>query len=159
MIQRKQSLYLALVMIISLVMMLVDIPVSSGTFELKGEVVKYTVLLTGVKEQNSEYGVVNQGVIISLGLTVAVSLISVLIYRKLKLQLKLVGFMFLLIAAVIFFMVNGHIKMVNNQVDPVLTNSYEWGVLSPILLILFNVLSYRGIKKDIELLASVDRLR
>ncbi len=43
--------------------------------------------------------------------------------------------------------------------NAVATGSYAWGSLLPILMIVFFILAWRGIRKDQKLIKSLDRLR
>lgn len=87
-----------------------------------------------------------------------VPLIAIFLYKKLEIQLRFAALNFVLIAG--FFI---YIYITNHQLEKSLTglsnNGFSWNVVILSFIPIFNWLAISGIKKDIELLASVDRLR
>lgn len=86
----------------------------------------------------------------------AVSVITILLFRKRKLQLKVtmavIVISICLICSVAFFSFKV-IKTFNAELVP------GFKMLFPFFIIVFEVLSYKGIKKDQDLISSYDRLR
>lgn len=90
---------------------------------------------------------------------------TILIYKKRKLQVKLCHLNMLLNIAficMIFLYYTNDIQKVIVSVDGCfgqLDVAYLYGMLLPLVNLVLEILAVRGIKKDIELLKSVDRLR
>ena len=155
MIQRIQSLYLALTTILSLLFL------DGGILSFinnSGSVIQVT--FRGVFETN---GTENSDMILSaLPLTVIIvvipflAIITMLLFRKRKIQLKfaVAGIIFsvLFILLLIYYFVN---------ICSEYSASVKPGLLMavPVIILIFNTLAYRGIKKDDNLVKSYDRLR
>lgn len=93
-------------------------------------------------------------------LAVAVGLLAataIFLFKNRSLQMKLCFFGLLgsiaLIALEVF-------KLESFKTDNALTKgTYAWGSLLPILLVVFFILAWRGIRRDQKLIKSLDRLR
>jgi hypothetical protein len=90
-----------------------------------------------------------------LFLTHAASIFS---FRNRKRQLKFCGFSIVLL--VIFLAASLVLIQVENDL---LANfhpgDFQWGAMLPVIAILFNLMARKGIRKDEELIRSMDRLR
>lgn len=95
----------------------------------------------------------------ALIISALISLVSIFLFKNLPLQLRLTAFNFLFIALAIFYMVYKAYQM--NSTDGLTVSDFKVSAAAalPLLMIIFNYLALRGIRKDIELLASADRLR
>ncbi len=155
MIQRIQSFYLALTTILSLLFL------DGGILSFinnSGSVIQVT--FRGVLENN---GTDNSEMILSaLPLTVIIVVIpllaitTMLLFKKRKIQLKfaVAGIIFsaLFILLLIYYAVN-----ICSEYSASVTPGLLMAV--PVIILIFNVLAYRGIKKDDNLVKSYDRLR
>jgi hypothetical protein len=155
MIQRIQSVYLLLTALLS-------------SLFLKGNILTFkkdsgTDIVMNIKEayqltETGNIGLIQNQIpaLIILVTVMLLSLIAIFFYRKRKLQMKLTMGVLLLtfafIAVVIFYSVSVIDKY---QVVPVL----GYKMFIPLLMILFGILAFRGIRKDEELVNSYDRLR
>jgi hypothetical protein len=89
-----------------------------------------------------------------------ISFIAIFLFKKLPLQMRLVAFNFLFILLVWFNMIYQIYKLNRTSSIELVSSDLNYVTLFiPAILLLFNLLAFKGIKKDIELLASVDRLR
>jgi cytochrome bd-type quinol oxidase subunit 2 len=155
MIQRIQSVYLFLTTLLSLLFL-------RGSFlsfeDKSGSVIKIT--LTGIYritgEQNSEVIKTVLPLTFIIILIPVICLVTIFLFKKRKTQKLLAIILIILVAGFIIVLV-----------------SYSWFVISeyktgivpgirmaiPALMLISSVLTYRGIKKDDNLIKSYDRLR
>ncbi|MCE5347972.1 MAG: DUF4293 domain-containing protein [Bacteroidales bacterium] len=87
---------------------------------------------------------------------IVMSIITILLFKKRNLQIKvtmaIIAISICLICCVAFFSFNV-IKTYNAELVP------GFKILVPLIIIVFAFLSYKGIKKDQDLISSYDRLR
>jgi hypothetical protein len=155
MIQRLQSVYLFMTTVLSLLFL-------KGSFinfiDKSGTVLKIT--FSGIYRETGGVGLELLEKVIPLSVVILIipliSLIAIFLYKSRTIQLRLTLF---LIATVSGFIL--------------LSGFYSWKVISgfggeivpgfkmvlPVLMLLFAILAYRGIKKDDQLVKSYDRLR
>lgn len=95
----------------------------------------------------------------ALIISTLISIVSVFLFKNLPLQLRLTAFNFLFIALAIFYIVYKAYQL--NSTDGITVSDFNVkpAAALPLLMIIFNFMALRGIRKDIELLASADRLR
>jgi hypothetical protein len=82
--------------------------------------------------------------------------VSILMYKNRALQIKMVGFGFLLNTVIIilgFWYTDTMADKVNTQPD------YEYGAIIPVISLISLFLAMHGIRKDSKLIKSMDRLR
>lgn len=91
-------------------------------------------------------------------LIVAIPAVTIFMYKKRELQLKLSSFNIFLNAALCGLIFLYYASNVEKRVD-IETVSYMFGTYIPLINMVLSVLAMRWIKKDIDLLKSVDRLR
>jgi len=139
-------------------MLIGGLPLFKGTLK---QGIKYTVLVTsgsletglGIKETE------NTSLVILLVVIALTSFFALFLYKKQKLQLRFVALNFLLMGLSVFVMFQSY-NQFNEKIGLMIhSTQYQPALFLPVVLVLLNVLAYRGIKKDIDLLASVDRLR
>jgi predicted neutral ceramidase superfamily lipid hydrolase len=100
----------------------------------------------------------NTPLVIAISLTALLTLISIFQFKNLKRQKLLLTINYVFMAIVFFFVYYTHIQLI--KTFPEVTDAkFEWSRILLVLLPAFNYLASSHIKKDIELLASVDRLR
>jgi hypothetical protein len=165
MIQRKQTIYLLLVFIINLVLVLFNINVTKGLLRVteidsdKAYFYELGILKTTVRtEPINEFN--NGSLMYSVIAVSLITLLAIFLFKKLPLQMRLVAFNFLFILLVWFNMIYQIYKLNRTSSIELVSSDLNYVTLFiPAILLLFNLLAFKGIKKDIELLASVDRLR
>lgn len=161
MIQRKQTLFMLLLASVAILMITLDMNLLSGKLKTGSEEaykfevnVRKSIVLTEPVTDIS-------GTSISYALIISalISLVSIFLFKNLPLQLRLTAFNFLFIALAIFYIVYKAYQM--NSTDGITVSDFKVKAAAamPLLMIIFNFLALRGIRKDIELLASADRLR
>jgi hypothetical protein len=155
MIQRIQSLFLAVVIVISLFLFNGSYLVFS---ENSGSVIK--VAFSGIERNNAEEGSQLLQIVYPYSALVILipllSLITLVVYKKRRIQLWLV-----LTLIVIVFLLIGMSVYYYRFVSTTYSSRFDPGfmLVIPLLLLLFSFLAYRGIKKDDQLVKSYDRLR
>lgn len=161
MIQRQQSVYLFLISVICLIMSFGDICLYQGkAINKAGLELDYRIHTTssqvglGADSPIQQYEIPFSMVLVSL-----LSLIAILMYSNLKRQLTLVTMNFgaILIVLINVYLIKGKIGGIKEITFQSL--GLNWPIFLLLVLIILNFLAARGIKKDIDLLASADRLR
>lgn len=161
MIQRIQTVYLILIVTIAFALQYPDVLLVKGQFTpANGTPYAFSLSFTGltlsseVTEQmslgNTRYAYAITGII---------ALVSVFMFKRLPVQLRMVSFNLLFILLALFYTAFNLYKLNNIEHTEVTHISIQWGAMLPALMLVFNILAIRGIRKDIELLASADRLR
>lgn len=168
MIQRIQSIYLllsglCLILYFFLPFALFNVPLIAGKAELS---------ITGLKILSDDVLPQLPGMSFQLELTeikrftavaktfaILISLLSLIIlfiYRKRKLQLKL-GYLNMLLCTIFLAVLFLHIDKIEESTGS--EPNFRYGMIIPLFQFLLIFLANRGIKKDEELVRSVDRLR
>jgi Domain of unknown function (DUF4293) len=155
MIQRIQSLYLALTAFFSLLFFRGGFLNFSGR---AGELIKVT--LTGVFRESTGSGLELIEKLLPLSLLIilipTISLITIFIFKHRKIQLRLS--LILLILTAIFVIALIHVSFsIISKFDATIIPGYK--LILPVLILLFSILAYGGIRKDDRLVKSYDRLR
>lgn len=156
MIQRPQTLYFLAVAILSIMMMFSDIKFFTVQEESTGETVQVEYDETKI-EVNSEKEVIsNKEILFDLGIIALLALISILSFKQNKLQVSLSSFNFvavLLLIALMYYYSFGKDYIAGAE------GNLTFYALFPLALLFFNFLGLRGIRKDIQLIRSMDRFR
>jgi len=155
MIQRIQSLYLLLTSLLSLLFL-------SGSY-LKFFNTSGSEIYLNLKGIWQSSGTGNDEMIRSLipqsGIMILIFILSMtalFLFKKRKIQLKLVGVIILLIILFIGLMLY-HLFWITGKYQADLVPGYKMFI--PLLILVFGILAYRGIKRDENLVRSYDRLR
>lgn len=161
MIQRKQSVYLALLGLICLLLALSNPNYISGEVLIDGNLTPqfefsnntttiFSEPTTLIARTNSMYAFI---------LCSVLAILSIFLFKKRELQIRLTAFNFLFISLAIFYLAYEWYKL-NHMPDVLITNyKYNVSIALPLVLPIINYLALKGIRKDIELVASADRLR
>lgn len=155
MIQRIQTVFLFLAAAFAGVLFFAPIV----SFEHVNDLMRLTIY--GVQNQvDAQYfsGVYALPLLILTLFLVAVPLVTMFLYKKRELQLKLSSLNVLLnaiLCGVIFLYYSSNIQ----KTLSIETLSYLFGTYVPLINMVLSILAMRWIKKDIELIRSVDRLR
>ena len=162
MIQRRQTVYMLLAAIVSALLFFMPL----ASFNAGGDVMKFTV-----------FGIQNPIETISLSMTytwplVALTvlmtiapLVTIFLYKKRELQVRLCRIDMLMTIVFIGLVFLYYEKDLTKVIAAVEGDEYQldvayfFGMALPLLGLVFEILAIRGIKKDIELLKSIDRLR
>ena len=147
MIQRIQTVFLFLSAVLA--GFLFFIPIAS--FDLGNEIVNLSI-----------FGVENHsGALLLLILAVlmlAVPFVTIFMYKKRELQLKLSSFNVFLNALFCGLIFLFYVDNIREKLSAE-TVVYNFGVYVPLINMVLSILAMRWIRKDIELIKSVDRLR
>ena len=88
--------------------------------------------------------------------TIALSLLTVFLYKKRFVQIRLCIVEIILLIGVLILMWY-HIHQFGNKLNAEVL--YKFGFILPVICIIFTYMAIRGILKDIKLLKSYDRIR
>lgn len=158
MIQRSQTIYLLLVAILTGITTLFD-----NAHYLIGDKVIYKYSIYKIVPQDGGDIIIPGNWIAQIVLVTTIVLLSFIIisrYKNRKLQLKLGAVNYLLIATLIistYFSIENTPLFLDRGDE--LTTLHYIGFYLPIAAVSFQFLANRGIKKDEELVKSVERLR
>lgn len=147
MIQRIQTIFLFLSVVFAGVLFFVPI----ASFSCGNEFVELSVFGAG-NQMNAIL------LLILAVLTLLVPLVTIFLYKKRELQLKMSSlnvFLNALLCGLIFLYYADNVQ----EKLSAETISYTFGVYIPLINMVLSVLAMRWIRKDIELIKSVDRLR
>ncbi len=161
MIQRKQSIYLFLISLICLLMTFTDINLYRGkALNKDGVSLEYKInTITSSLGAEASVKVSKFEIPVSITLVALLSMASIFFYGNLKRQLTLVTSNFGAIAIVLInvYLIKLRIGGTNGITFQDL--GLNWPIFLLLVIIILNFLAVRGIKKDLDLLASADRLR
>jgi Domain of unknown function (DUF4293) len=155
MIQRLQSVYLTLVALLSLLFF-------NGSFLSFSEKAGPFIIVTfnGIfRELNGQNNILIEKLLplsILLILIPVISLITIFIFKNRKIQLKLSLFLTILIILDVIALIHVSISIIM-KFNAGLIPGFK--MILPVLMLIFSVLAYRGIRKDDQLVKSYDRLR
>lgn len=158
MIQRPQTLFFLAVVAISVMLMFsntifytAENPATSEKYNVEYDETEMIAADGAAKEGNTW--------LVSFAAAIAVlSLASLLMFKNRKLQALLSSFNFLFIFGLIVMMYMYSMNM-NYFEGQNVDASFTFSALLPLALMFFNFLALRGIKKDEQLIRSMDRLR
>jgi hypothetical protein len=110
--------------------------------------------------RNEAGAVVSEEIIIPpailLILIAAISLITIFLFKNRKTQLKL-SVVLIMLSIILLLAVASYAFLLSGKYNSLL--QFRVNLLFPVLVLIFSILAYRGIKKDEELVKSYDRLR
>ncbi|MDU1890888.1 MAG: DUF4293 domain-containing protein [Dysgonomonas sp.] len=150
MIQRIQSIFLLLVFILmaltafSPLLMLADASGTLFSFTSLAILVKNTQLHT--------WGVVSMA-----GLSALTALINIFFYNKRKAQIKL-GWVTTILIILFYVTVFVYFSSYASKFGFTIS-SVQYGIILPVIALIFNILAIQRIKKDEKLVRSLDRIR
>lgn len=157
MLQRIQTVYLAIVVIAGFV--LIVMPLALFYHELYGN---YKLFVYGLQCMDPDPRIqvsiwFTSPLFVLVCLSVILAILTILSYKNRILQIRLVTFNILLniLLVVLFFLFySGKIEELTK-----ITPEYQIGVFLPLVSLVFLVLANRAIRKDEQLVKSADRLR
>ena len=162
MIQRRQTIFMLLTAILSA--LLFFMPLMS--FEANGEVMHFTIFgIQNPIEMISLSTTYTWPLVVLVILMTVDPIVTMLLYKKRELQVRLCHLNMLLnivFIGLVFVYYESDLLGVIIAVEDDIYNldvAYFIGMALPLVNLVLEVLAIRGIKKDIELLKSVDRLR
>ncbi len=160
MIQRPQTIYFLTVCVLAIMMMFSDIVYFKTSENGAEKSKKNTVLveydeteIIGIDKADKEQ---NTSMWFVLGTIALLSLISLLSFKKRKLQASLSSFNFVAILLLIILM---YVYSFNMNYFESGESNLTYAALLPLALLFFNYLGLRGIRRDERLIRSMDRFR
>ena len=156
MIQRIQSLFITLVIIIGVVSSF--LPVISFSGETGNFIMKH---YKTVAASDGHILIKNMGIGVLQGLVLIAAIMMLLLYKNRSTQIKLGKLNLLLIALEIaaIVMYSDAAKLAISANPENVAIQFQWGASIPVLSLVLTYLSIRFIKKDDDLVRSADRLR
>lgn len=159
MIQRVQTLYLLALIAVIVLMLAGNTSISSGSSIQNNLKVSYSLGIQTTALQTTQTTMsINYGIIVCLALSLLLSAITIFQFRNLTLQKRLCMVNFGLISVACFFILYAHFSVTSSP-DILWEHQFSYGSILPVLPLLLNYFALRGIRKDIDTLASADRLR
>ena len=147
MIQRIQTVFLFLSAVFAGILFFTPI----ASFALGNEIVTFTIF--GVENQTSALPL-----LILTILMLMVPFVTIFLYKKRELQLKLSSLNVFLNAVFCGLIFLFYVDKIQESLSSE-TITYVFGTYIPLINMVLSILAMRWIKKDIELIKSVDRLR
>lgn len=149
MIQRKQTIYFLLAVILSVV--LIFAPLAALTFNGQD----YLFTIKGIKSVSPgiALGVSTVPLLVLLIIIASINFLVIFLFKNRPLQMKLsvlnIVFVLGLCALILFHLVSLSVSDI----------SYSWGLFFPVFILFFVLLAYLGVRKDEKLVKSLDRIR
>jgi hypothetical protein len=154
MIQRIQTLFLGLVAFVMTLNLFS--PIWKANTEEKSILLTPFYLFEKTVEGEHYHGVIYIALIIITIIAISIFSISRFKNRSLQLKLGLGNSVLLCLVVLCYYIVIGKGK---SMISPDAVSSFDPGFYMPLIAIILNILANRYIKKDEELVRSVDRLR
>jgi glucan phosphoethanolaminetransferase (alkaline phosphatase superfamily) len=157
MLQRIQTVFLAIVVILSVLSSFLPIVEFTG-YETTAVMDTYKTVSVG---ETSELIAKNMGVGVLHGLVLLLAIGIIFLFKNRQLQIKLAKLNILLIALQIaaIVMYSDSVKAaIGPNVEDVVVG-FKFGAVIPVLCLIFTYLAIRFIKKDESLVRAADRLR
>ena len=155
MIQRIQSVYLFMTTLLSLLFLNGDI---LNFINKAGGTIKVT--FKGIEEGTASHGFSMVETLLPLSIVLIIipllSLIAIFLFRQRKIQIRLSGILIGLICFLIIACVHSSYLIITKH-SGMIVPGIKMAI--PVVMLIFAILAYRGIKKDEELVKSYDRLR
>lgn len=155
MLQRIQTLYLLIVMIIMGLMLF--FPYATA---LNADMVEYQLSFKGfsaVSETGFHHTMSTVMLAIFTAIIPLISLITINLYKRRMLQIRLSVFNIILMAG--YYGMFYFVRYIVSEQNPGLTFHYHWTFIIPFISIILTYLAIRAIGKDEALVRSLDRLR
>ncbi len=162
MIQRRQTIFMLLSVIITALLFFTPLM----SFNANGEVMRFTIF--GIKNpiETMSFSATYTWPLVVLTILMTVApLVTIFLYKKRELQVRLCRLNMLvniIFIGLVFIYYESDVMSVIFAVENdiyTLDVAYFIGMAFPLVNLVLEILAIRGIKKDIELLKSVDRLR
>ncbi len=155
MIQRIQSLYLFLAACCS------GILLAAPLYHTIANGASFTFYLGGLMQESPEEKVlVSQPSLVAVGFLLTLfPLIILFLYKRRSLQLRLSASAMLAYTAMLLLLVGSINKTLDAIPGEHLAGTYGWGLMLPLIGVIFIFLANRAIRKDEALVRSADRLR
>lgn len=162
MIQRRQTIYMLLSAIVSALLFFMPL----ASFDANGNVMKFTIFGIQNPLENLTLSTTYTWPLVVLTiLMVLAPIVTIFLYKKRELQVRLCRLNMLvtiIFIGLIFLYYESDLQQVIAAVEGdeyQLDVAYFIGMVFPLINLVLEILAIRGIKKDIELLKSIDRLR
>lgn len=160
MIQRKQSVYLLLIALLAAAMIQFDAQIytagglNNGT-EVQVNLGSKFIQLSG---QEAGLGIENRTVPYFGYVLSVLSIITIFMFKRRKVQLRLAGLNFVVITGMLVSAIFTGMRA-DDILQEMSSGSWSFQMLLYLPLYFFNYLAFRGIAADIALLNSLDRIR
>lgn len=153
MIQRVQSIYLFLAAILITAVYFLPLLGLEGT----GEIL-YTLYTSGVVEDGQQTLILSTWPVMVMVTAIALLLfVNIFLYKRRIIQMRICVYSILLILG-LYFLVWFYQNQFREQI-PVEEVQYFYGLIFPLIAIVFIWMAFKGIRKDERLVRSYDRIR
>jgi hypothetical protein len=154
MIQRIQSVYLLLVTI------LMGITAFSPLLVLREGSDLLDFYSYGIIPQDVDLNIIvkhTYGVISMAGVSAFLALINIFLYKKRKVQMK-IGYLTSFFIIFFYITAGAYFYSISNRLA-IDISGIQYGIVLPVIALVFNLLAISKIKKDDKLVRSLDRIR
>lgn len=162
MIQRRQTVYMLLAAIVSALLFFMPL----ASFNADGNVMRFTIFGIQNPIETISLSMTYTWPLVALAVLMTIApLVTIFLYKKRELQVRLCRIDMLMTIVFIGLVFLYYEKDLTKVIAAVEGDEYQldvayfFGMALPLLGLVFEILAIRGIKKDIELLKSIDRLR
>ena len=162
MIQRRQTIYMLLSAIVSALLFFMPL----ASFDANGNVMRFTIFGIQNPLENLTLSTTYTWPLVVLAILMTLApIVTIFLYKKRELQVRLCRLNMLvtiIFIGLIFLYYESDLQQVIAAVEGdeyQLDVAYFIGMVLPLINLVLEILAIRGIKKDIELLKSIDRLR
>ena len=163
MIQRRQTLYLLGIIVLSFLPFLYETPLLKvGYFENGANyhiLTTYDAVFMELKNHELQKITIHTEIRNAFLLLGFSSLIGLLMFSKIELQFRIIGLQFLMLILTFFFLAKDVYNLISLSDSRIASFELKWGLLYLIFAFGFNILAFNRIKSDIRLLASSERFR
>lgn len=160
MIQRVQTLYLLALIAVIAFMLVTDSKISTGSSTQNNLKTSYSlgIRTTALQTTHTVVSGINYGIVSCLILSLLLSAMTIFQFKNLGFQKKLCKVNFGLISMACFFVLYAHFSVTSNP-GILWEPQFSYSALLLFIPLLMNYFALRGISKDLDTLASADRLR
>jgi len=154
MIQRIQSVFLLFSAIFSLLILIIPI---SYIGDNTGDVIKFTIIgFYTLSDSIYQLTTINYSLIILLAVIFMINIVAIFLYKKRNIQMRLSIYSIVLNIGLLFLFFY-YIYQITNGLS--VKYSFSFSLIIPLIILTLNILAFRSIKKDDNLIKSMNRLR
>jgi hypothetical protein len=157
MIQRIQTLFLGIVVIVCTLCLFTPVWSAASASKTTQVILTPFFLLENTNGIEKHHGVVYVALVLIAVILTSIFSIVKFKNRVLQMRLGMLNSLLLTVVVVAFYFVIGNAKTILGQ--DLINEKFNMGFYLPLVAIVFNMLANRFIKKDEDLVRSVDRIR
>lgn len=157
MLQRIQTVYLFLAIVF--IALSVILPIAFYSNLIVGNQFEYSILKFLSPENSSNLGFNSLPLFVPAAISIILSIIAIFVFKNRKLQINLTVYSMVFNVVYVGLLAYYFLSVITNSVSNDVNVSHKYPLVFPVIALIFSYLAIRGIKKDEDLIKSVDRLR